>query len=161
MGDHDREELLRREAEAWAALLDAAERVPAELRTVPGVVPDWSVCDLVFHSGKWSELAGTHLEEMAAGTFVGDEQPEEVWQAMNSSSAEESKSLTWEQAVAAAEAGRMKARTALEALDEVDDAHGKIVVRRRDVRSLPRAHRGDRAVRRRLVVTRAASGRSA
>jgi predicted methyltransferase len=121
MAVHDREELLRREAEAWAALLDAAERVPAELRTVPGVVPDWSVCDLVFHSGKWSELAGTHLEEMAAGTFVGDEQPEEVWQAMNSSWAEESKSLTWEQAVAAAEAGRMKARTALEALDEVDD----------------------------------------
>jgi hypothetical protein len=121
MADHDREELLRREAEAWAALLDAAERVPGELRTVPGVVPDWSVCDLVFHGGKWAELAGSHLEEIAAGTFVGEEQPEEVWQAMNAAWAEESRSLTWEQAVASAEAGRMKARTALEALDEVDD----------------------------------------
>ena len=120
MGD-DREDLLRREAEAWDALLAAAGSVPEDLRTVPGVVPGWSVCDLVFHSGKWSELAGTHLEEMAAGTFVGDEQPEEVWQAMNAAWAEESRSLTWEQAVASAEAGRMKARTALEALSEVDD----------------------------------------
>ena len=117
----DREDLLRREADAWAALLAAAEAVPAELRTVAGVVPDWSVVDLVFHSGKWAELAGIHLEEMAAGTFVGEEQPEEVWQAMNTSWAEESKTLTWEQAVASAEAGRMKARTALEALDTIDD----------------------------------------
>ena len=59
---------------------------------------------------------------MAAGTFTGGEQPEEVWQAMNAAWADESKSLTWEQAVAAAEAGRMKARTALEALDEVDES---------------------------------------
>ncbi|MGH2539346.1 MAG: hypothetical protein ACRDGK_02375, partial [Actinomycetota bacterium] len=36
--------------------------------------------------------------------------------------ATESKSLTWEQAVAAAEACRMSARSALEALSEVDDA---------------------------------------
>jgi predicted TPR repeat methyltransferase len=58
---------------------------------------------------------------MAAGTFAGEEQPEEVWQAMNAAWAEESKTLTWEQSVAAAEAGRMKARTALEALDEIDE----------------------------------------
>jgi predicted TPR repeat methyltransferase len=40
---------------------------------------------------------------------------------MNDAWAEESKSLTWEQAVVAAEAGRMKARSALEALTEIDD----------------------------------------
>lgn len=117
----DRGQLLQREAEAWSALLQAAERVSVDLRTVAGVVPGWSVADLVFHSGKWAELAGTHLEEMAAGTFVDEEQPDEVWQAMNDAWAEESKALTWEQAVAIAEAGRMKARTALEALTDVDD----------------------------------------
>lgn len=117
----DRDELLRREAEAWASFLDAAERVPDELRTLPDVVPGWSVVDLAFHSGKWAEVGGTHLEEMAAGTFVGEEQPEEVWQAMNDAWAEESKALSWEQAVAIAEAARMKARAALEALAEVDD----------------------------------------
>ena len=117
----DRDELLRKEANAWRAFLDVAEGVPGELRTLPDVVPGWSVVDLAFHNGKWAELAGTHLEEMAAGTFTGVEQPEEVWQAMNAAWADESKSLTWEQAVAAAEAGRMKARTALEALDEVDE----------------------------------------
>ena len=108
----DRDELLRKEAGAWRAFLGVAEGVPGELRTLPDVVPGWSVVD----------LAGTHLEEMAAGTFTGVEQPEEVWQAMNAEWADESKSLTWEQAVAAAEAGRMKARTALEALDAVDES---------------------------------------
>ncbi len=118
----DREELLRREAEAWASLLGAAERVAPELRTVAGVVPDWSVVDLVFHCGKYAELTGGRLESMAAGTYVDVEQPEHEWQAMNAGWAAESKTLTWEQAVAAAEAGRMKARAALEALAEVDDA---------------------------------------
>jgi hypothetical protein len=118
----DRDELLRREAEAWAELLTAADRVAPELRTVAGVVPDWSVVDLVFHCGKYAELTGGRLEEMAAGTYVDVEQPEHEWQAMNDGWAAESKTLTWEQAVAAAEAGRMKARTALEALAEVDEA---------------------------------------
>ncbi|MDQ3209793.1 MAG: hypothetical protein M3Q20_01230, partial [Actinomycetota bacterium] len=92
---HDREQLLQKEADAWSALLTAAERVPAELRTVPDVVPGWSVADLVFHSGKWAEVSGTHLEQMAAGTFVDEEEPDEVWQAKNDAWAEESKSLSW------------------------------------------------------------------
>ena len=118
----EREQLLRREAEAWSAFLEAVDRVPTELRTVPDVVPGWSVVDLAFHNGKWAELAGTQLEQKAAGTFVDEDQPDEVWQGMNDAWAEESKTLSWEQAVAIAEAGRMKARTALEALGEVDGA---------------------------------------
>ncbi|MGH2631698.1 MAG: DinB family protein [Actinomycetota bacterium] len=117
-----REELLRRESDGWAVLLGTAERVPAELVTVAGVVPDWSVVDLVYHCGKYAELTSGRLEAMAAGTFVDEPQPEAEWQAMNDGWATESKSLTWEQAVAAAEACRMSARSALEALSEVDDA---------------------------------------
>jgi hypothetical protein len=117
----DRGELLRREAEAWKTLLDAVDRVDEDLLTVPGVVPDWSVTDLVFHCGKYAELTGGRLEAMVEGTFVDEEQPEAEWQAMNEGWAAESKTLTWEQAIAISEAGRMKARTALEALPEVDD----------------------------------------
>ena len=118
----DRDELLSKEADGWAALVGASERVAPELRTLAGVVPDWSVADLVFHCGKYAELTGGRLETMAAGTYVDVEQPEHEWQAMNDGWAAESRTLTWEQAIAAAEAGRMKARTALEALGEVDDA---------------------------------------
>lgn len=117
----DRDELLQREADAWAALLDAAERVPGDRRADAGVVPDWSVVDLVYHCGKYAELTGGRLEAMASGTFVDDPQPEAAWQTMNDAWAAESKSLTWEQAVATAEACRMKARTALEALDRVGE----------------------------------------
>ena len=118
----DRGELLSKEADGWAALVGASERVAPELRTLAGVVPDWSVVDLVFHCGKYAELTGGRLEAMAAGTHADVEQPEHEWQAMNDAWAAESKTLTWEQGVAAAEAGRMKARTALEAMAEVDDA---------------------------------------
>lgn len=122
---NDRKQLLQKEADAWSAFLTAAERVPVELRTVPDVVPGWSVADLVFHNGKWAEDAGDDLEQMAVGSYVDEDQPDEVWQAMNDAWAEESKTLSWEQAVSIAEAGRMKARTALEALAHVDDAAAK------------------------------------
>ena len=112
-------------------------------------MPDWSVVDLVFHCGKYAELTGSISRRWRRAPFVDVEQPEHEWQAMNDGWAAESKTLTWEQAVAAAEAGRMKARTALEALGEVDDAAAH-VVHRRDVRALsrstPRRSRGSPTV---------------
>ena len=103
---------------AWEALLDAVQRVPDELRTLAGVVPGWSVVDLVFHCGKCAELAGTHLEEMATGTFDDEPLPDEAVQAQNDEWAAESATLSWEQAIAIAEAGRAKARAALERLSD-------------------------------------------
>ncbi len=71
---------------------------------------------------------------------------------MNDGWAAESKTLTWEQAVAAAEAGRMKARTALEALGEVDEAAATWFTDE-TFEHYRGARRGDRAVRRRRCVS--------
>ena len=118
----ERDGLLRREADAWAALLAAAEGIPESRLTTPGVVPGWSAADLVFHCGKWAEVAATHLEEIIAGTFVDEDLPDDVTQAMNDAWADQSKSLTWQESVTAAEAARGRARAALQAIDEVDEA---------------------------------------
>ena len=53
-----REELLQREEKAWAEFVAEVGRVPEHLRGNEGVVPGWSVNDLVFHPGKWAGVAG-------------------------------------------------------------------------------------------------------
>lgn len=47
--------------------LDALESVDADLVTVPGVMDDWSVRDLVVHVAAWCEHATEALDLAAAG----------------------------------------------------------------------------------------------
>lgn len=61
------ESLLERLDAARAAFLDALEAVEADLVTVPGVMEDWSVRDIVVHVAAWSEHATAALELAAAG----------------------------------------------------------------------------------------------
>lgn len=49
------------------AFLDALESVDADLVTVPGVMDDWSVRDLVVHVAAWCTHATEALELAAAG----------------------------------------------------------------------------------------------
>ena len=63
----DREALLGREDEAWAAFSKAFTDVPEDRRDVEGVVPGWSVKDLVWHCGYWADYVGDVLERISAG----------------------------------------------------------------------------------------------
>ncbi|MCC6618865.1 MAG: maleylpyruvate isomerase N-terminal domain-containing protein [Chloroflexi bacterium] len=56
---------------AHDAFLDALASVDAQLVTVPGVMEDWSVRDLVVHVAAWSEHGADALELAGAGR--GDE----------------------------------------------------------------------------------------
>ena len=53
------------------AFLDALEAVDADLVTVPGVMEDWSVRDIVVHVAAWCEHGASALELAVAGR--GDE----------------------------------------------------------------------------------------
>lgn len=117
----DRDELLRREADAWTALGTAVGRVPADRLTEEGVVPGWSVADLVWHCGKWAEYSGANLEAMSAGTYVDEDHDDAYWDAMNAQIAAASKSMAWEDILSGVAAMRERARAALEALPELTD----------------------------------------
>ena len=52
---------------ARRAFLDALEAVDADLVTVPGVMEDWSVRDIVVHVAAWCEHATNALELAVAG----------------------------------------------------------------------------------------------
>ena len=67
----DREALLADLDAARDAFHDVLAEVDAELATVPGVMEDWSVRDIVFHLAAWSEHAAEALALATAGR--GDE----------------------------------------------------------------------------------------
>lgn len=117
----DKNELLKREEAAWAEFVAEVGRVPEHRRSDDGVVPGWSVNDLVFHNGRWAGVAAGKLGAIGASGSAGEEDPDEVWQGKNSRWAEESKSMSYEDAMKAALADRARARAALNALPEVTD----------------------------------------
>jgi hypothetical protein len=115
----DRDALLGREDEAWDAFVSAFAGVPEDRRDVEGVVPGWSVKDLVWHCGYWADYVGDVLERISAGQ---PEPPDQDWDALNRMVAEDGKGKPWDEVVVAAERGRDRAREALIAMTDVTDA---------------------------------------
>lgn len=117
----DRDELLKREDAAWVDFVAEVGRVPEHRRGELGVLPGWSVNDIVYHNGRWAAVAAAKLELIRAGESAGEDDPDEVWQGKNEMWAAESKSMTYQEAMAKALADREAARAALLALDTVTD----------------------------------------
>jgi DinB family protein len=117
----ERQQLLDREASSWEALMGAVARVPEPRRTEPGVVPGWSVADLVWHCGYWVDDAARRIELIAAGS-PEPEEPEAVWQKTNDEVAEQSKAMSWDEVVERSEAARERIRTVFAALSDVPPA---------------------------------------
>jgi hypothetical protein len=115
----DRDELLRREDEAWRRFEDAFAEIADDRRDMPGVVPDWSVKDLVWHCGYWAGYAGEVLERMARGVPEPDDQD---WDGVNAAVARDGRALSWDQILVEAAKGRERARAALSALPTITDA---------------------------------------
>jgi uncharacterized protein (TIGR03083 family) len=114
----ERHELLEREAASWRALLAAVDRVPPERRTEPGVVPGWSVADLVWHCGVWADDAARRIELISTGGDPEPDWPDAAWRKMNDDAAEASKTMTWEEIVSRSEAARERVREAFASLSE-------------------------------------------
>jgi hypothetical protein len=117
----DRDELLKREEAAWAEFVAEVGRVPEHRRSEDGVVPGWSVNDLLFHCGRWAAVATVHLHEMRTGVAADKDGDDDPTDTRNARWAEESKSMSFEDAMASALADREGARQALMALPAVDD----------------------------------------
>lgn len=121
------EELLASEEAAWRRLSEQVDRVAEADRTLPEIVGDWSVQDLVWHCAYWADFCGAHLErapEVPIGDpFAGGS--DEQWDRENDQIAERSKAMSWQDVIAGTDAARSRVRAALSALPEVrDDAAG-------------------------------------
>jgi len=109
----ERDTMLRREEEAWRDFAGVIGAVPADRRSVEGVVPGWSTHDLLWHCAYWTDFAGGVLEKIRAGDTdpEGGQPPEEDILA-------EGRSATWDAALDRAVAGRARTRAALSAFDD-------------------------------------------
>ena len=101
--------------------MGAVARVPEARRTELGVVPGWSVADLVWHCGYWVDDAARRIEFIAAGR-PEPEEPEAVWQKTNDEVAEQSKAMSWDEVVARSEAARERIRRVFATFSDIPPA---------------------------------------
>jgi hypothetical protein len=109
------EEVLTREGQAWADLTGAIAAVPAERRSVAGVVPDWSTHDVAWHTAYWAGQ-GADAEELI---LQGQPEPpdEGATEAENAAIAEASRKMSWDEVMGDFERYRTSARESLAAFD--------------------------------------------
>ena len=112
----DREEMLGREDEAWLRFAETVRSVPAERRDVEGVVPGWTVHDLVWHVGYWAGFAGDVIERDRAGeTDPEPAQPEEAEVLATG------RGMSWDEVVRRAEECRDRVRAAFSSSPDPGD----------------------------------------
>jgi len=104
------QELIEREDRAWLAFVDAFSQVPDSRREDEGVVPGWSVKDLVWHCGYWVGYVADLVERAARGEGPA---PDQDWDAVNDLVIEEGRGLTWDEIIVRSEANRARFREAL------------------------------------------------
>jgi hypothetical protein len=115
----DREELLKREDEAWHELVDALAAVPLDRRDIEGVVPGWSTHDLVWHCAYWAGYTSDVLETLQRG----EPEPAETEDsdALDAEILAAGRELTWDEASLRLEQNRERARAALSAFGELSE----------------------------------------
>ena len=115
----DRQELLKRENEARLELVDAFTAVAPGEREVEGVVPGWSVHDLVWHCAYWAGYASDVLERIKRGEpEPGDP---ESWDVHDAGVLAVGRGMGWDEIVLRLEQHSARAREALSAFDDPPD----------------------------------------
>jgi hypothetical protein len=82
-----------REAAGWAAFTTALERIPRERWEAVGVMPGWTVKDLLWHVAGWLVDCAGQLEAMREGRRVEDDATDEQTDARNAQLAAEARTM--------------------------------------------------------------------
>lgn len=111
------DELMAALEAARAEFLDALANVDADLVTVPGVMNDWSVRDLVVHVAAWAEHAVGVLDLVVAGRGAEFDYSADQTDAMNERFLAEARATSPAAALAREEAAFTSFRERLSVLD--------------------------------------------
>jgi hypothetical protein len=114
----DRDALLAELDSAHEAFHDALADVDAELVTVPGVVGDWSVRDLVVHVAAWDEHGADALHLAASGRGSEFAYSHDQTDAMNDAFHAEALATSPTEALRREKAAFARFRDAIAALDD-------------------------------------------
>jgi mycothiol maleylpyruvate isomerase-like protein len=114
----DRSSLLRDLDASRDAFLDVLSNVDLELATVPGVMEDWSVRDIVYHVAMWCEHGSEALDLASHGRAEAFSYSTGDTDAMNERFLAEGRSFSPADALAREEAAFEGFRTRIAGLDE-------------------------------------------
>jgi hypothetical protein len=112
------EELVRALDEAHEAFVEALADVDADLVTVPGVMGEWSVRDLVVHVAAWAEHASAALDLAVAGRGAEFAYSTDETDAMNERILADGRATRPAEALARGERAFAGLRARVDALDE-------------------------------------------
>ena len=118
------DELLAREASAYAAFEQAVGATPPDRREEPVLSDDWSVKDVLWHVAFWWRDGEESFGKMREGTWVDVEWPAEKTNAPNAKVLAESRSMSLaevEAGLAAARAGLLEAFAPVAGNEEADE----------------------------------------
>lgn len=122
----DKDELARREREAWETLHAEVDRLPTDVLERPIESHEgWTVKDVLWHVAHWWEDLARMLEEMRAGTFVDDEGTDEETDAENAQVLAGSRGMSLADVRQGVDAARARMLAAWDSLPEVTEVARK------------------------------------
>jgi len=122
----DRDELTRREAEAWAGFHGLVVALGPEHLERPGVnVEGWSAKDVLWHVAYWWDDLADTLERLRAGTFEEPPEDEDETDAENARVLEASRGMSLDDVERGLDRARARMLAAWAALPVVDDVAAK------------------------------------
>lgn len=116
-----RTELADREAEVWAEFEAALSAIPEDRWELEGIVPGWSVKDLVRHVAGWLEDCVTQLGRIRDGTFEEPDDSPPVVDARNEGFAQQARGMTTSQIRSGLLSAHEQVRARWAELPEIDD----------------------------------------
>jgi hypothetical protein len=118
-----RSDHLEKEAAAWASFLDAVGKVGPDRREEPGVVPGWSVKDLVWHNAGWASFAADELPKLVGQPFADPfaAHDDAHWDQMSAEIIDAARPKSFDEVMADAEVVRERVREVWQGLPETDD----------------------------------------
>ena len=123
-----RSDHLEKEAAAWQGFMAAVGTVPADRLDEPGVVPGWSVKDLVWHNAGWAAFSADELQRLAGKPFDDpfEGHDDAHWDRMSAEMIAGSRAKSFEEVLSEAEAVRLHVREVWSALPEIDDESARL-----------------------------------
>ncbi len=115
-----RSELASREADAWSAFEAAVQRIPRDRWATEGVLPGWSVNDLLWHVAGWVDRCAEILERLRDGVHEGLEETTDEVEAMNEAFAAAARTMDGDAIWSGLAAARDLVRRRWDELPEVD-----------------------------------------
>jgi hypothetical protein len=88
-----RTEHAEREAHVWADFERLLATIPRDRWETPGVLPDWTVKEMLWHVAGWLDECAGHLERIEAGTLEDPDEGEDDTDERNAGFAEAARAM--------------------------------------------------------------------